>query len=227
MDNNIGGTFAFSSFVQRPLTILRFICIIFAIVVFGCISAGGYDLVDSDKCLFNRHAGACSYGIGIGVIAFLGCIAFIAIEVQLSCNTINNPDTRKYIVLADLGFSTLWCFLWFVGFCYLADMWRRQDKGPFTTSQVNNCQAAVAFSFFSIISWGGLSVMAFTRYRQLLTEFEYSKDNLSGDTYSSPYASFPTPQSQGDPYQSQPFSSDPPTESVPEDNTDKYTPPPY
>lgn len=223
METNVGGQF--TSFLKRPLTILRVICIVFAIVVFGCISAGGYGKSNTDQCLFNERTDACHYGVGIGVIAFLGCIAFLAIEVQF--DTINNPDTKKYIVLADIVFSALWCFLWFVGFCFLADMWRRQDKRSFRTAEVNNCQAAIAFSFFSIIAWGGLSVMAFSRYRQMVTEFEYSKDNLSGDTYTSPYASFPTPQGQGDPYQSQPFSS-PPTNSVGNENTDeKYTPPPY
>ena len=124
---------------------------VFAIVVFGCISAGGYDKLHTDQCLFNERSDACHYGVGIGVIAFLGCIAFLAIEVQF--DTINNPDTKKYIVLADIVFSALWCFLWFVGFCFLADMWRRQDKGSFLPWQVNNCQAAIAFSFFSIIAW--------------------------------------------------------------------------
>lgn len=73
----------------------------------------------------------------------------------------------------------------------------------------------------------GLSVMAFTKYRRLLTEFEYSRDNLSGDSYSSPYASFPTSQGQGDPYQAKPFSEEA-ADSVPvQDTADKYTPPPY
>lgn len=129
--------------------IVLFLFQVFAIVVFGCISAGGYD--KNDQCLFHGRTGACHYGVGIGVIAFLGCIAFLAIEVQF--DTINNPDTKKYIVLADIGFSALWCFLWFVGFCFLADMWRRQDKGSFDKLEVNNCQAAIAFSFFSIIAW--------------------------------------------------------------------------
>lgn len=121
--------------------------------MFGCISAGGYD-TDNGICLFHGKAGACHYGIGIGVIAFLGCIAFLAIDVQF--DTIDNPDTKKYITLADLAFSALWCFLWFIGFCYLADMWRKQAKNYFSTSQVNNCQAAIAFSFFSIITWVSL-----------------------------------------------------------------------
>ena len=117
--------------------------------MFGCISAGGYD--DYGNCLFNGHVGACHYGVGIGVIAFLACIAFLAIDLQFE--TIDNPETRKYVTLGDLGFSAFWCFLWFVGFCYLADMWRRQNKDSFSDTEINNCQAAIAFSFFSIITW--------------------------------------------------------------------------
>ena len=123
--------------------------------MFGCISAGGYD-DDNGECLFNNKPGACHYGVGIGVIAFLGCIAFLAIDIQF--DTIDNPDTKKYITLGDLAFSALWCFLWFIGFCYLADMWRKVDKGDFYRKQIDNCQAAIAFSFFSIIVWVSLRI---------------------------------------------------------------------
>ena len=123
--------------------------------MFGCISAGGYDDVNGE-CLFNFEQDACHYGVGIGVIAFLGCIAFLAIDVQF--DTIDNPDTKKYITLGDLAFSALWCFLWFIGFCYLADMWRKVDKGDFYRKQIDNCQAAIAFSFFSIIVWVSLRI---------------------------------------------------------------------
>ena len=70
--------------------------------------------------------------------------------------------------------------------------------------------------------------MAFSKYRRLLTEFEYSRDNLSGDTYSSPYASFPTSQDQGDPYQAKPF-SEPPADNAPVEDTngDNFKAPPY
>ena len=121
--------------------------------MFGCISAGGYD-DDNGICLFNEKAGACHYGVGIGVIAFLGGIAFLAIDVQF--DIIDNPDTKKYVTLGDLAFSALWCFLWFIGFCYLTDMWRKTDKDDYTRMQMDNCQAAIAFSFFSIIVWVSL-----------------------------------------------------------------------
>lgn len=47
----------------------------------------------------------------------------------------------------------LWCFLWFVGFCYLTDKWRTStDKDADGYGRDDN-QAAIAFSFFSIIAW--------------------------------------------------------------------------
>lgn len=80
---------------------------------------------------------------------------------------------------------------------------------------------------FIIYFQAGLSVTALRKYRQLLTEFEYSRDNLSGDSYSSPYASFPTAQDQGDPYQAKPFSEPPADSFNGEDAANKFSPPPY
>ena len=117
-------------------------------MVFGCISAGGYGI--GGQCLFNGVSGACHYGVGIGVLAFLGCIVFIAIDSQL--DTITNPVARKYIHMVDIAFSALWTFLWFVCFCFLADMWRRAPDVA-STHAANNCRAAIAFSFFSIGTW--------------------------------------------------------------------------
>ena len=123
---------------------------LFSIIVFGCISAGSYD--NNGQCLYNGDIGACHYGVGIGVIAFLGCIVFLAIDSQF--DTIVNPEVKKFVTIGDMGFSALWTFLWFVGFCYLADMWRKTPNTDyFPDLNVNNCQAAIAFSFFSIITW--------------------------------------------------------------------------
>jgi len=52
-----------------------------------------------------------------------------------------------------VGFSGFWAFLWFVCFCYLADKWRKTSGNGISSHQRNNCQAAIAFSFFSIFTW--------------------------------------------------------------------------
>ena len=69
--------------------------------------------------------------------------------------------------------------------------------------------------------------MALSKYRRLMSDFEYSRHQLPGESYSSPYASFPTSQGEGDPYQSKPF-SDEPSESTPAEDTGKnFSPPQY
>lgn len=54
-------------------------------------------------------------------------------------------------------FTALWTFLWFVGFCYMTDAWRRSEEGaPYIAPNgygKDHVQAAIAFSFFSIITW--------------------------------------------------------------------------
>ena len=65
-------------------------------IVFACISAGGYY---SHYCQMN-NSGACGYGIGIGVLAFLVCIGFLIIDVLFE--NMSNIQHRKYAVLADL-----------------------------------------------------------------------------------------------------------------------------
>ncbi|KAI6075809.1 Synaptogyrin-2 [Aix galericulata] len=54
-------------------------------------------------CIFNHNEDACRYGIGIGVLAFLACIFFFVVDVYFP--QISNATDRKYLVLADLGFS--------------------------------------------------------------------------------------------------------------------------
>ena len=95
---------------------------LFAIVVFGCISDEGY-IKPYGQCVFNKNKDACHYGVGIGVIAFLSCLLFLAIDLKFE--NISNTNTRKQIVIGDLGFSSVLSFLWFVGFCFLADQWRK------------------------------------------------------------------------------------------------------
>lgn len=51
-------------------------------------------------------------------------------------------------------FLGLWTFLWFVGFCFLANQWQRttSDKLPLNQG-ADAARAAIAFSFFSIFTW--------------------------------------------------------------------------
>ena len=63
------------------------------------------------------------------------------------------------ITFFDLG---LWTFLWFVGFCYMTDAWRKTpDVAPYLAPGghgKDHIQAAIAFSFFSIITWASFLI---------------------------------------------------------------------
>ncbi|XP_040290742.1 synaptogyrin-2 isoform X2 [Bufo bufo] len=191
---------------------------IFGLIVFACILTDGYVSKPHDStllCIFNENMDACHYGVGIGVLAFLGALGFLAVDVYFP--NLSNVNTRKYIVLVDLGFSGLWTFLWFVGFCFLANQWASTKSELYALGGADNARAAIAFSFFSILSWFPLASLAYKRYRMGVDDFNtsYMDPNLAA---ASPYSSYPDATS--DNYQRPPF-----TQSAETD--DGYKPPTY
>jgi hypothetical protein len=53
-----------------------------------------------------------------------------------------------------LGTPAFWAFLWFVGFCYLANQWQvSKPKDNPLNEGTDAARAAIAFSFFSIFTW--------------------------------------------------------------------------
>ncbi|CAF2329639.1 unnamed protein product [Rotaria sp. Silwood2] len=178
-----GSTFDLIEFIKRPQVILRLVSWVFAIIVFACIAQEGYT---NNTCRYNG-SNACGYGIAIGVIAFLLAMLFMGLDIYFP--NISNITKRKGIVLAELIISGILVFLWFVGFCYLADQWRNEvDKDQVGWNGRNNVQAAIAFAFFSIISWGALIFFTFRRYRAGVSNlFSSSYEDHSagtGQTYS-------------------------------------------
>ena len=62
--------------------------------------------------------------------------------------------------MADAVAFAFWGFFWFVSFCFMADQWRKVDSDrrdgierAFGHSAIDNIQAAIAFTFFSILVW--------------------------------------------------------------------------
>ncbi|KAJ8251465.1 hypothetical protein GJAV_G00221640 [Gymnothorax javanicus] len=203
-----GGAFDIANFLKQPQTILRVLSWVFAIVVFASITGEGYINSGSGesetKCMFNQIDSACQFGISIGVLAFLACVAFLVLDAYFP--QISNAKDRKYIVTADLVFSGVWTFLWFVCFCHLASLWSHANVPSIV---LDAGRAVVAFSFFSTASWSLLTVFALKRYRQGVTEFGESYTDPVHD-HTSPYPPYPTsgPESyQQSPYtpQSEPF----------------------
>ncbi|OXB81088.1 UNVERIFIED_CONTAM: hypothetical protein H355_005018, partial [Colinus virginianus] len=189
---------------------------VFALIVFACLVGEGYINSSTSSqlfCVFNRNEDACRYGIGIGVLAFLACIFFFMVDVYFP--QISNATDRKYLVLADLGFSGLWTFLWFVGFCFLTNQWAWTPAED-VHIVADSARAAITFSFFSIFSWGLLIAFAYKRYKMGVEDFARSYVDPSPEV-STPYSSYPN--ISHDSYQQPPF-----TQTA--DATEGYQPPP-
>ncbi|XP_078036898.1 synaptogyrin [Augochlora pura] len=196
-----GAPFDPIAFVQRPQVILRGVCLLFAIIVFGCISNKGYITEEGGEevCLYNKDHNACNYGIGIGVLAFLASIGFLIGEYLFE--QMSSVKTRKHFVLLDLGFSGFWAFLYFVGFCYLTNAWNKSET-PLDNYGVNNVQSAIAFSFFSIFTWAGCAWFAFQRFKQG-TDAAFAPSYEADPVGGTGYTSYPDATDTG--YQDPPF----------------------
>uniref|UniRef100_A0A1A8HFP6 Synaptogyrin n=1 Tax=Nothobranchius korthausae TaxID=1143690 RepID=A0A1A8HFP6_9TELE len=216
-----GGGFDFYKFVRQPQTIVRLLSWVFAIVVFGCITGEGFlnDRLSSEEhCMFNQSASACSYAVFIGVVAFLACVAFLVLDAYVPF--MSNAQERKYAVTADLGFSGVWTFLWFVCFCLLASQWS-QTKDEFQNIPADAARATIAFSFFSIATWGILTYFALGRFR-------HGVNDASTSTYAEPPAdhSAPYPPTYA-PTSYAPTTYTPTTYTYPSNAPDLHQQPPF
>ncbi|XP_077173024.1 synaptogyrin-3 [Paroedura picta] len=199
-----GGSLDPLEFLRRPQTLLRLASAVFSIIVFGSIINEGY--VNSEKspilrCVYNGHEGACNYGVAIGLIAFLACCFFLVVD--LNFQQISSVKDRKRVVLLDLAFSGLWAFFWFVGFCFLANQWQRTPPSKGALQAGDAARAAIAFCFFSIVSWVALTVKALQRYRLGTDMTLFATDQFPPD----PNAGYPTGSGveSTETYQSPPF----------------------
>ncbi|KAK3553128.1 hypothetical protein QTP86_031705 [Hemibagrus guttatus] len=177
-----GGAFDPVAFIRQPQPILRIVSWIFSIVVFGCIANEGYvnrPEEDEEYCIFNRNQNACNYGVTMGSLAFLTCLAFLALDAYFP--QISGVKDRKKAVLADVSISAVWAFLWFVGFCFLTNQWHvaNPEDNPLNEG-ADAARAAITFSFFSIFTWAGQAFLAFQRYKL------GASSNLFSQNYSDP-----------------------------------------
>uniref|UniRef100_A0A663MKX5 Synaptogyrin 1 n=1 Tax=Athene cunicularia TaxID=194338 RepID=A0A663MKX5_ATHCN len=128
---------------------------VFSIVVFGSIVNEGYvNRLDEtqEHCIFNRNRNACNYGITVGVLAFLSCLLYLALDAYFP--QISSVKDRKKAVLSDIGVSAFWAFLWFVGFCFLTNQWQASKEVDNPMNEGGDAaRAAITFSFFSIFTW--------------------------------------------------------------------------
>ncbi|KAJ8386111.1 hypothetical protein AAFF_G00177050 [Aldrovandia affinis] len=170
---------------------------LFTIVIFGSIANEGYVNRPNEVeeyCIFNRNQNACNYGIGMGTLAFLCCIGFLVLDVYFP--QISSVKDRKKAVLADIGVSAFWSFMWFVGFCFLANQWQvaKHEDNPLREGG-DAARAAITFSFFSIFTWAGQAFLGFQRYKlgadSALFSQDYADPSQDPAASAAPYTTYP------------------------------------
>ncbi|KAG8556622.1 hypothetical protein GDO81_018137 [Engystomops pustulosus] len=172
-----GGAFDPQTFIRQPHTVLRMVSWVFSIVVFGSIINEGYINKASEEeehCIFNQNQSACTYGVTVGVLAFLTCVLYLAVDVHFP--QISSVKDRKKTVVSDIAVSGAWSFFWFVGFCFLANQWQVSDpkENPMNEG-ADAARAAIAFSFFSIFTWAILAVLRLQLLKEITFQEEYSR----------------------------------------------------
>ncbi|XP_068146326.1 synaptogyrin [Drosophila tropicalis] len=157
-----GGAFDPLTFAMKPQVVIRGLCWLFSIVVFGCISSEGWvEKEGKEYCLYNGDGMACKYGNTIGVFGFLASMGFIGGEFLFE--RMSSVKSRKRYVMADMGFSALWAFMYFVSFLYLWSQWSSAPMPPLGIG-AGSMKTAIVFSFFSIFTWGLCALMAYKRF---------------------------------------------------------------
>lgn len=160
-----GGAFDPLTFVKRPSVILRLCSLLFAVIVFGCISSQGWafhEIKQEEICIMNHSGSTCNYGNGVAIIAFLASIGFLIGEFFFE--QMSSVKSRKHYVIGDMAFSGLWAFLYFLSFCIMAHQWSKSEEPPGGVGH-GNIGGAIFFSFASIFTWAGCAFFSWQRFQ--------------------------------------------------------------
>ncbi|KAH8237377.1 hypothetical protein KR038_010627 [Drosophila bunnanda] len=157
-----GGAFDPVTFAMKPQVVIRALCWLFSVVVFGCISSEGWAEKDGKEyCLFSGDGMACKFGNMVGVFGFLASMGFMGGEFLFE--RMSSVKSRKRYVMADMAFSAFWTFMYFVAFLYLWSQWSSAPPPPLGIG-AGSMKTAIWFCLFSIVTWALCALMAYKRF---------------------------------------------------------------
>ncbi|KAI5256938.1 synaptogyrin-4 [Manis pentadactyla] len=140
-------------FLKRPKTVARIFGGVFSLIVFSSLLTDGYqNKMNSSqlRCVLNSNNLACSFAEKAGFLAFLSCLAFLALDAHET--HITSTRFKMAFQLLDFILAVLWAGTWFVGFCLLVNQWRHSPPKEFLLGS-SSAKAAITSAFFSIIAW--------------------------------------------------------------------------
>lgn len=122
-------------------------------------SARATNASGADVCGFDESEATCHFALWISVLGFLFSLSFIVMEAQWE----RLASYHRYIYLGELVASGSWTVLYFVTFCALASNWKGEIKDQTSHASGN---MAIAFSFFSTLSWSALAYFSYKGYKE-------------------------------------------------------------
>ncbi|KAM6154405.1 synaptogyrin-4 [Erethizon dorsatum] len=140
-------------FLRRPKSIARILEGVFSLVIFSSLLTDGYqNKTDSSQlhCIFNSNHTACSFAVGAGMLSFLSCLVFLALDAR-EVHMVS-PHLKMVFRLLDIILAVLWTIIWFMGFCFLAGQWHHSSSKELLLGSAS-AKAALTFAFFSIFVW--------------------------------------------------------------------------
>ncbi|XP_003997745.3 synaptogyrin-4 isoform X2 [Felis catus] len=147
-------------FLKRPKTITRIFAGVFSLVVFSSLLTDGHqNNTESSRlhCVLNSNSTACGFAVGAGLLAFLTCLAFLALDTHES--RIGSSRFKTAFQLLDFILAVLWTGIWFVGFCFLAHQWQHSPPEGLLLGS-SSAKAAITFTFFSVLVWAFQAYLA-------------------------------------------------------------------
>ncbi|OXA39225.1 synaptogyrin [Folsomia candida] len=173
-------------FKKRNPIILRSMCLLFGIIVYGCmvVDAWAWSYTsDNDgiskekKCLYGEGSeGVCTFGIFVSFIGLLAAIIFLSGEFIIDKVALVHYRLQYYFV--ESIFSAIWTFLFLICFIMLETQWSGGEEADRTEIEAagagSSVRAAIWFSFLSIPIWASSAFMALQRYRVMRAELEYN-----------------------------------------------------
>ncbi|EHB05508.1 Synaptogyrin-4 [Heterocephalus glaber] len=148
-------------FLRRPKSITRILSGVFALVVFSSLLTDGYqNTTESPQlhCVLHSNHTACSLAVGAGILTFLSCLVFLALDAHRA--HVVNTHLKVVLRLLDIILAVLWAVIWFMGFCFLVNQWHHSSPKEFLMGSAS-AKAAITFAFFSIFVWIFQAYLAF------------------------------------------------------------------
>ena len=132
-----------------------------------CASAIAGNVTDDSGAAYcyigagDLDSNACAFSTALAATSLLGAVLFAA-RKHVSRARFNARQHRA-LDACEFGFSVVWSFLHFFGFCFVANLWRKHDPvAPYPNDLSMGVELIIVCLFFGFFTWGASAAHAFS-----------------------------------------------------------------